>query len=156
MGVMREVVVEARARSKASTVMVYEAAKDSSRYPDWSMIGSFEHIRPGADELYGVGSQRIYRTWPLRLLEEVTELVPERRVAYALLSGLPFRNYRSSINIEPAPDGGAEIHWRSVFEPRIPGAAAVCRAFMQSVIGRMTPLLAREAERRTNSVRSST
>jgi hypothetical protein len=136
--------------------MAYEAAKNSARYPDWSMIGSFEHIRPGADELYGVGSQRIYRTWPLCLLEEVTELVPERRVAYALLSGLPFRNYRSSVNIEPTSDGGTEIHWRSVFEPKIPGTGAACRAFMQSVIDRMTPLLAREAERLASSAGSVT
>jgi len=144
---MAEVVVEARARSKASPLAVYEAAKDSSRYPDWSMIGAFEHVRPGAGEPYGVGSLRIYRTWPLRLVEEVTELVPEQRVAYSLLSGLPFRNYRSSVNIAPASDGGADIHWRSVFEPKIPGTRAICRAFMQSVIDQMTPLLAREAER---------
>src|SRR6201996_7513799 len=135
---------EARAISRARAAAVYAAAKDSARYPDWSMIGAFEHVRSGAGEPYGVGSQRIYRTWPLRLLEEVTELVPDQKVSYALLKGLPFRNYRSSITITPA-DGGADIHWRSVFEPKIPGTSGACRAFMRSVIERMTPLLAKEA-----------
>ena len=139
--------VEARARSKASPQAVYAAAKDSSRYPDWSMIGSFQHLRDGAGEPYGVGSLRLYRTWPLRLVEEITELTPERRVGYSLLSGLPFRNYRSSIDITPATGGGADIHWRSVFEPKIPGTRAACRAFMRMVIDQMTPLLARVAER---------
>src|ERR1700761_8471185 len=137
---------EARAISRARAAAVYAAAKDSSRYPDWSVIGAFENVRSGAGEPYGVGSLRIYRTWPLKLLEEVTELVPDQKVSYALLKGLPFRNYRSSITITPA-DGGADIHWRSQFEPKIPGTRAVYRAFMQSVTSRMPPLLAKEAER---------
>jgi hypothetical protein len=125
---------------------VYEVAKDSSRYPEWSIIGSFEHIHSGATELYGVGSQRIYRTWPLRLLEEVTELIPGRRVSYTVLRGMPFRNYHSSIDITPV-DGGSEIGWHSTFESIVPGSGSALRAFMQYVLDRMAPALAVEAER---------
>ena len=144
---MAEVVVEARVHAAALPVLVYEVAKDSSRYPDWSIIGAFEHVRDGAGERYGVGSLRIYRTWPLRLLEEVTELVPEQKVSYVLLRGLPLRNYRSSINLAPALGGGTDVHWRSTFEPTLPGTAGACRAFMRYVIGKTAPALAKEAER---------
>lgn len=144
---MTEVLVEAHVWSKASAAAAYAVAKDSSRYPDWSMIGSFEQVRPGVHELYGVGSLRIYRTWPLKLLEEVTELIPGQKVAYALLSGLPFRNYRSCITLSPVPAGGVDICWRSTFEPKIFGTGPACRAFMQSVLNRMTAALALESER---------
>lgn len=144
---MRRVSVEACARSKASPAVVYEVAKDSSRYHEWSMIGSFEHVRSGQGERYGVGSQRIYRTWPLRLFEEVTELIPGRRISYVVLSGMPFRNYRSSVDITLADGGGSEIRWHSTFDPIFPGSGGGLRVFMQYVLDRMAPALAVEAER---------
>jgi hypothetical protein len=138
---------EATAHSKASPATVYAVAADSSGYPRWSRIGSFEAVRPGRDGPYGVGSLRIFRTPPLKLLEEVVELVPDRLVAYTLHSGLPFRGYRADIELTPAADGGTDIRWRNTFETTWPGTGWFWRAFMQSVFNEMTPQLAREAER---------
>ena len=139
--------VEARAYSKASPAAVYAVAADSSGYPRWSRIGSFEAVRPGQGGPYGVGSLRIFRTPPLKLLEEVVELIPERLVAYTLHRGLPFRGYRADIALAPAAGGGTDIRWSNSFEPTIPGTGWFWRAFMQGVFNEMTPQLAREAER---------
>lgn len=144
---MGRVNVEASAQSAASAEIVYDVASDSSRYPEWSIIGAFEHVRSGAAGRYGVGSQRIYRTWPLRLLEEVTELIPGRRVSYTVLRGMPFRNYHSSIDITPLDGGGSAIRWHSTFDPLLPGSGRALRAFMQHVLDQTAPALAVEAER---------
>jgi Polyketide cyclase / dehydrase and lipid transport len=144
---MTKVKIEVRGRSTASPRTLYVVAKDSAGYPRWSQIGSFEHLRSGAGERFGVGSRRIFRTWPLKLVEEVVELVPDQRVSYIVHSGLPFRDYRSSIEFAPVPGGGASIYWHSSFFPTIPGTAFLCRAFMHSVLAKMVPALAAEAER---------
>lgn len=152
---MKPISTDVRANSTARPSTVYAVAKDSSCYPAWSQIGSFEHVRSGAGELYGVGSLRIFRTGPLKLLEEVVELEPERRIAYMLHSGLPFRDYRADIELSPLPNGGTAIRWHNSFRPKYVGTGLLCRAFMQSVLGAITPALAREAERmeRENNLR---
>jgi hypothetical protein len=153
---MKPIEIDVRASSKASPTTVYEVAKDSSRYPAWSQIGSFEHVRAGDQEPYGVGSQRIFRTGPLKLFEEVVQLEPGRRVAYVVHRGLPFREYRADIELSPLPAGGTAIRWRNCFWPKYPSTGSLCRLFMQYVLGSMTPALAREADRieRGRSVRA--
>ena len=99
---MKRVQVDVTGQTAASPPTVYEVAKDSSGYPRWSRIGSFEHVRSGRDEPYGVGSVRIFRTWPLKIVEEVVELVPQRRVSYIVHRGLPFRDYRADIELAPS------------------------------------------------------
>ncbi|MGA0601291.1 SRPBCC family protein [Caulobacter sp. KR2-114] len=144
---MQPVRTEVTVHAKARPETVYAVAKDSSLYPVWSRIGAFEHVRDGEGERYGVGSVRIFRTWPLTLVEEVVELIPGRRVSYIVHSGLPFRDYRADIDITPAADGGSEIRWSNRFWPTFPGGAALMGAFMRSVFRQMTPQLAAEAER---------
>jgi ribosome-associated toxin RatA of RatAB toxin-antitoxin module len=144
---MKRVRVEVTGQTAASPSTVYEVAKDSSEYPHWSRIGSFEHVRSGSDEPYGVGSVRIFRTWPIELLEEVVELVPERRVAYIVHRGLPFRDYRADIDLTPGAGGGTTICWHCDFHAKVPGTGFLCRAFMRRVLAEMVPALAAEAER---------
>lgn len=140
----RPVEIEVTARCSAPPTAVYAVAKDSAGYPSWSRIGSFEHVRDGKEERYGVGSLRIFRTPPLTLLEEVVELVPDRMVSYTLISGLPFRDYRADIVIEPAASG-CLIRWRSRFFPTIWGTHGLCRSFMTAVLADMAPALAKAA-----------
>jgi hypothetical protein len=134
------------AHSAASPAAVYAVAKDSSGYPRWSRIGAFEHLRDGEGERFGVGSRRIFRTWPLRLTEEVVELIPDRRVGYIVIAGLPFRGYRADIDIEPTQGGGTTIRWSNSFHVTLPFIGRFLRRFMQGVFEEMTPQLAREAE----------
>jgi hypothetical protein len=145
--------VEAHARARASQPTLYAIAADSAGYPQWSMIGAFEAVRDGEGGPFGVGSRRIYSTFPLKLLEEVVELVPPRRVGYILISGLPFRGYRADIDLTATEDGATDIRWRASFEPTIAGTSWFFRAMMQAVLARMAGELAREAERRERMAR---
>ncbi len=144
---MKRVQVEVTGQSTAGPSIVYEIAKDSSGYPRWSRIGSFEPLRAGRDEPFGVGSLRLFRTGPIKVVEEVVELVPERRVAYVMHSGLPFRDYRAAIELTPNAGNGTTIRWHSSFYPKIFGTGFLCRAFMQRVLREVMPALIAEAER---------
>lgn len=144
---MNRVQVDARGQSAASPATVYAVAKDSSGYPRWSRIGEFVNVRSGRDEPFGVGSVRIFRTWPLTIVEEVVDLVPDRRISYIVHRGLPFRDYKADIDLTPIAGGGTAIHWRSSFYPTIPGTGFLCRTFMHRVLTEMLPALAAEAER---------
>jgi Polyketide cyclase / dehydrase and lipid transport len=153
---MNRVQLDVTGQTTASPSIVYELAKDSSGYPRWSRIGSFEHVRSGRDEPYGVGSVRIFRTWPLKIVEEVVDLVPERRVSYIVHRGLPFRDYRADIELTLSADGGTGIRWHCSFYPKVAGTGFLCRAFMHRVLTQMMPALVAEAERIKQSSRGST
>lgn len=139
--------VIAVALSRASPANVYAAAKDSSAYPRWSRIKSFEAVCDGEGDPFGVGSRRIFRTPPLKLLEEVVELIPDARVGYVLLKGLPLRHYRANIDIDLTESGLTRIRWSSSFWTVLPGTRGLFRRFMQAVFDEMAPQLAAEAER---------
>jgi hypothetical protein len=94
-------------------------------------------VRGGHDGPHGVGAQRIFRTGFLRVFEEVPELVPDRRVSYLLLSGMPLRDYRADIDLEPNEAGGTRVVWRSGFQPEIAGTGWFFRWFMTRVLRRM-------------------
>ena len=142
---MARIYLEKIGRSAASPSTVYSLAKRSSGYPIWSMIGSFKLVRPGRDEEDGVGQLRIFQTGAVKLLEEVVELVPDRRVSYTVIKGLPFRDYRADIDLTPLAGGETQIHWHASFYPEIPGTGWLCRALMNYIFSRMVPELARAA-----------
>jgi Polyketide cyclase / dehydrase and lipid transport len=62
----------------------------------------------------------------------------------------PLRNYEASVTLTDA-DGGTAIHWRSQFDPRIPGTGALFRSMLGRFIADVTERLAREAERRADA-----
>ena len=53
--------------------------------------------------------------------DQILELVPNRELKYASLSGLPVRDYVGEVDLEAAPGGGTRIHWHSSFVPKRPG-----------------------------------
>ena len=94
--------IETTARTAAGARTVYDLLIDGSTWPTWSPLESFtlEAPAPGGGE--GLGAIRAFRTGRAVSREEVVELVPERRFSYALLSGLPLRNYRAT-STSPRP-----------------------------------------------------
>ncbi|MFC5053952.1 SRPBCC family protein [Saccharothrix xinjiangensis] len=138
--------VDVTVRSEAPPEAVYRLAADSSTWPDWSPIVSYERERAG--DARGVGEIRVFRTKGRKALtrEEVVELTPDRRVGYVLLSGLAVHDYRSSIDL--APDGaGTVVHWHSSFEADVRGTGWLYRAVLQAVISRCAKGLAAHAAR---------
>jgi hypothetical protein len=47
--------------------------------------------------------------------EEIVEVVPDRRISYTLLAGLPLRGYRADFALTPIPDG-TEVRWHATFD----------------------------------------
>jgi hypothetical protein len=132
--------------ARADCATVYEIAADSSGYPDWSAIGSFEEVRQGTDSRYGVGSERIYRTGIFTIREDVVAADKDRYIAYRLLSGFPLKDYLGEITI--APEGErTRIDWYSSFIPPR-GFGWFWRWFMQQVLTGTTEGLVKEAEKR--------
>ncbi|PSL56858.1 polyketide cyclase/dehydrase/lipid transport protein [Saccharothrix carnea] len=136
--------VDVKVRSDAPPERVYRLAADSATWPDWSPVLRYERERAG--DANGVGEVRVFhnrgRKEPTR--EEVVELTPNRRVGYALLSGLAIRDYRAFIDLTP-DDGGTAIRWHSSFDAKVPGTGWLYRLVLQAVIGRYARGLAAHA-----------
>ncbi|MFD7653883.1 SRPBCC family protein [Actinosynnema sp. NPDC059797] len=133
-------------RSEAPPEAVYRLAADSSTWPDWSPIVSYERERAG--DARGVGEIRVFKNKGRKALtrEEVVELTPNRRVGYVLLSGLAIRDYRASIDLTP-DGGGTVVRWHSSFEPGVRGTGWLYRLVLQAVISRCAEGLAAHATR---------
>lgn len=118
--------IDVTARTAADPETVYRLVAAGETWPSWSGIGSFRLERPGADAAEGVGAIRVFRTGRINSREEIVELIPGRRLSYALLSGLRLRGYRADIDLTPV-DGGTQIRWHSRFTARIPGTGWLYR-----------------------------
>ena len=110
------------ARSAASPAAIYALLSDGATWPTWSPFQGFELEREGEAGGESKGAIRVFSSGRVRNREEVTELSPDRLISYTSLSGLPVRNHRASIRLDPAADGTL-ITWQERFETTIPGSA---------------------------------
>lgn len=137
--------------SAAPPAAVFALLADSSTYPEWSQVHSYRMERPGFDAPHGVGEIRVLSSrWGLDVREEIVETIPDRLMAYTLLSGLPMRDYRGETLLDPLPGGGTRIVWTSSFRP-VPGLGWVMQRFMKWVLSTLSGSLARAAETRSTS-----
>jgi hypothetical protein len=107
--------IHVTAHSSADPTGVFALLKAGHTWPDWSDFTGFELERPGQGEAYGLGAIRVFKTAITTAREEIVELIPDRRLSYILLSGLPFTGYRADVDLAPATDGGTDIVWQSNF-----------------------------------------
>jgi uncharacterized protein YndB with AHSA1/START domain len=113
--------IAADATSEAGPDAVWALLSDRSTWPSWSPLGAHTGERPGADGTPdGLGGIAQFVTGRTRVREEIVELEPPRRLSYALLSGLPLRDYRAVVELTPA-GGGTRIRWSATFTPQRPG-----------------------------------
>lgn len=138
----RRITVTGTAHSTADAQVLYEILRDRPTWPDWSSLGRYEFVSGTEGELDAVC---VFVTNRIRSVEQIIELVPDRRLAYALLSGLPMRDYRGVVDLTPT-DAGTEIRWQSSFEPKVAGTGWFFRAMMGALIPRMAAALARRAD----------
>jgi len=136
--------IEHRATTTADPATVYALLRDGATWPDWAPIDSFELERPGADEPEGVGAIRLPRGGRVVGHEEIVELVPERRYAYAHTSNLPVRDYHGEVDLRPAGDG-TEIRWVSSFAPKVPGTGWLLRRGLDGFVAKLAHGLAEHA-----------
>lgn len=125
--------IDVRVPTTADPARIYALLLDGSTWPSWSTLGSFELVRGTDGEL---GSVRLFKTGKHRSYEELVELVPNRRLSYALVPphNLPFATYRADVDI----DGGT-IRWHSQFTMKRRGTALLTKL----VFGRFIKATAR-------------
>jgi uncharacterized protein YndB with AHSA1/START domain len=126
--------IDRRAVVPAPPAAVWADLVDGASWPTWSPLGSYELVEPGSDGADApLGEVRIFRTKQVVgesvAREEVVEVVPEARLSYVLLGGLPLRGYRADIDLTPVA-AGTEVRWRSTF-----AAGAVRGRFYQRFLG---------------------
>lgn len=144
------------AHSQASPATLYAMLLDRPTWPNWSPLDSFEPEVDGRDGPRSVGAIGTFVTGRSRSREEIVELVPDRRLSYRLLSGLPMRGYRADVDLEPSPSGlGTDIRWHSSFTVTRPGTGWVLRRALGRFIAKTVRGLAAEASRRADLEQSA-
>jgi uncharacterized protein YndB with AHSA1/START domain len=123
--------IDVRSTTSAPPDAVWRLLGDSSTWPSWTPIERYELERPGGSD--GLGEVRRFITGRHRIREEIVEREPDRRLTYALRSGLALRDYRAEIDITPSTTGTA-IRWHTTFRPKVPGSGWLYRR----VLDRMT------------------
>jgi hypothetical protein len=118
---MRRRHIEVTQHSAAAPASVFALLIDGGTWPRWSPIEAFELERPGDPPPEGVGAIRIFRRGRTTGRDEIVEVVPDRRLSYRSLSGLPVRDYRARVDLEPDGNGTA-IRWEAAFAPKVVGA----------------------------------
>lgn len=73
-------------------------------------------------------------------------VVSDRRFGYVHLRGLPVRDYRADVDLEPAA-GGTRIHWQATFRPKTPGTGWLLRIGLRKFLQELTDNLASYAAR---------
>ncbi|HEV7897873.1 MAG TPA: SRPBCC family protein [Planosporangium sp.] len=141
---MGEQQIDVTARSRADADTVFALVADGSTWPTWSPLGSFELERPGERAPEGLGAIRVFRTGRVTSREQVVELIPARRLSYALLSGLAVRDYRADVDLTPS-DGGTVVRWRARFRAKVPGTGWLYRRILGRFIRQCADGLAAHA-----------
>jgi Polyketide cyclase / dehydrase and lipid transport len=135
--------VSASATSAAAAAAVYALLVDVGSWPTWSGMEAAELETPGEEEPHGVGSVRALSRGRFRGRDTVVELVPDRRFGYTH-EGLPVRDYRAVVDLEPVPEG-TRITWTSTFRPKYPGTGWIWRLGIRRMLGQMAAGLAEHA-----------
>jgi len=117
---MRRRHIEVTQHSAAAPTSLFALLINGETWPRWSPIEAFELERTGDPAPEGVGAIRILRRGRTTGRDEIVEVVPDRRLGYRSLSGLPVRDYRAHVDLEPHGDG-TTIRWEASFEPKVPG-----------------------------------
>jgi hypothetical protein len=128
------------ATTPALPEVVYALLVDRAAWPNWSSATSYESL----DGTEGtVGAVARFRVGPVAIVERIVELTEHERFAYALLSGLPVRNYRADV-VLTADAAGTRIDWSATFDAAV-GTGWLMRALLRRVLAAITSALVRRS-----------
>jgi uncharacterized protein YndB with AHSA1/START domain len=142
---MRRRHIEVTQHSAAPPAAVFALLVDGETWPRWSPIEAFELERAGDPPPEGAGAIRVFRRGRTTGRDEIVEVVPDRRLIYRSLSGLPVRDYRAHVDLEPDGDGTA-IRWGASFAPKVPGAGWLLERGLRRFLEQCVRGLAEHAE----------
>jgi uncharacterized protein YndB with AHSA1/START domain len=134
-----------RSHSAAPPEAVWRLVAEAARWKEWSFLDRSELERTGSPVPDGVGAVRRFTRHGIGSREEVLAWEPPHHLAYTLLSGMPVRNYRADVRLEP--DGaGTDVSWSVRFDVRLPGSGALMTAVLRRIVARFAEAVARYAE----------
>ena len=123
---MNKLHVEAEHTAQAAPEVVWALVSDATTYPQWGPWRKAEYRSPGDPSPHGQGavywlqsSRRYGLRYPFTL-EQILEFEEGRRLACAVLKGLPVRNYRAEITLTPTADG-TRIRWVADWDRTLAG-----------------------------------
>jgi len=104
---------------------LYGALLDHEGMTEW--VGMRVSVLTGPED-GGVGCVRRIHLPLMSIDEEVTYVLPPRRIVYRIVRGLPIvRFHRGEILVTPRGEGGSHLSWDILVDSAVPGAAsAVC------------------------------
>jgi uncharacterized protein YndB with AHSA1/START domain len=112
--------------TRAAPAAVWALVSDATTYPRWGPWREAGYRRPGDASPRGPGAVywlRSSRRYGLRYpvtVERILEAEEGRRLVYTVIGGIPVRNYRGQVILEPA-DGGTRIRWSGSWDRTILG-----------------------------------
>jgi uncharacterized protein YndB with AHSA1/START domain len=113
---MRMRAVTATRRTDAAPEQVWHLLAHTATWPGWAPVRAATLERQGSPEADGIGAVRSFTTQlGTTTREEIIAFDPSHHVGYMLRSGLPVRDYRSDVRLEPTEGGGTTITWTSSF-----------------------------------------
>jgi uncharacterized protein YndB with AHSA1/START domain len=132
------------ATSTASPAVVWRLLVDARTWPVWSTVDSLVAERSSRLDPHGrdpVGSVRAFRTGRVVTGERLTGVDEERRLTYEDAFNWAIHDYRATVDLTPASDGGTVIRWHGTCSARR-GMGWLMRRAMPRVMRRMVDGLA--------------
>lgn len=144
----------AQSTTSAPVSTVWGLLIDGRSWPRWSS-GLDELVEERSSGLDpngrdSVGTVRALRAGRMVTGERLTELVPDRRMAYEDAFSVALKDYRAVIELEPTADGGTTINWHGTWRMR-PGIGWILPLFLPRVMQRMADDLANYAAESTKA-----
>jgi hypothetical protein len=143
--------VEAEQIAAAASEDVWALVSDATTYPQWGPWSEVGYRSPGDDSPRGPGavywlraSRRYGLIRPVSV-EKILDAQEGRRLAYAVIGGIPVRNYHAEITLTPAA-GGTHIRWAASFDQTLGGRLAL--RGLRRLYPQVVASLAAAAERR--------
>jgi uncharacterized protein YndB with AHSA1/START domain len=136
--------IEIRAEIPVEPAAVWKLLEDHAGYVRWAGFHEVVLRHPGDPPPNGLGAIRVLRRSGIAVEEEVTGYEPPRRLEYALTAGLPVRDYRAEVRLEPSPCG-TDLVWRVRFRPLVPGTGGLLRRVLRRSLEAMVDGLVRQA-----------
>jgi len=137
---MKQQTVEVVETASAPPEVLFALIADPATWPGWAGFESGGLERPGPDTPFGVGAIRRMRRGRTTGREEVVRYDEPSHFSYELLSGLPVKDYRGDVTLEPV-DGGTRVTWHSTFQPKVPLTGWIWRRGLQRFVGEIVAAL---------------
>jgi uncharacterized protein YndB with AHSA1/START domain len=102
-------------RLRASAGAIFRTYVDYAGWTQWAGFGRVIVERPGSLVDYGTGCIRVLNADGRLGREEILEAVPDTRVVYRVIQGLPVSGHRAEVTLSPRDDARTEVTWTAHF-----------------------------------------